>query len=500
MYPRIGLDGFVLISPGESGSEEFRFGEFCLVPSKRLLLSEGTPVSVGSRALDLLIVLLGRAGDLVSKEELMRHVWPDTHVVDGNLTVHIAALRRILKDGRDGRRYIVNVPGRGYRFVEPVTIVPLVKESATELPRHNLPSRLTRLIGRDPVIGHLSELLPRQRLATVTGPAGVGKCSVANSVAESLVPAYRDGAWRVDLATVTSSGRVPNAVATALGLDINSTDTLAGLVEALREKQLLLVLGNCDQVLEGAAALAVRLLEATPAVHVLTTSREPLQTEGEHIHRLAPLACPPVDRSLTAVGALKFPAVELFVECAAAMLGSYSLTDADAPVVAGICRKLDGIPLGIDLAAGRVDVLGVRALADRLCDDLILLAAKNRSADPRHQSMKAALDWSYALLSADQASVFRQIGMVVSPFTPGMAAALERDPDPERMANRLGELAAKSLLIAELDGAEPRFRMLEIVRKYALRKLAELGEFEVIAQRQAAYLASLRNRSAAVGG
>jgi len=181
------------------------------------------------------------------------------------------------------------------------------------------------------------------------------------------------------------------------------------------------------------------------------------------------------------------------VECAAATLGSYSLADSEAHVVAEICRKLDGIPLAIDLAAGSVDVFGVRALGDRLRDDLVLLESKHRSPDPRHQTMKAALDWSYALLSPEQAAVFRRLGMLVSPFTSSMAGAVGSGLAPTRIADILGELAARSLLAVELGGAEPRFRILEMTRKYAMRKLLEAGESEATAQRHEAYLASLRD-------
>lgn len=430
---------------------------------------------IGSRALDLLIFLLERAGDLVSKEELMRRVWPETHVVGGNLTVHIAALRRILKDGRDGRRYIVNIPGRGYRFVEPVRAA-LSGRFTSEIPRHNLPSRLTRLIGRDRIVHDFAEQLLRQRLATMTGPAGVGKCSVAHAVAELLVPSCRDGVWRVDLATIADSDGVAGAVLAALGPGAGSSSALGSLAAALRDKQMLLVLGNCDNVLTGAASLAVTLLEAAPAVHVLATSREPMRTEGDHVHALPPLACPPADPSITAAQALGYPAVELFVERAAATLGSYDLVDADAPVVAQICRKLDGIPLAIELAAGRVDVFGLRALAEHVCDDLTLLSGNPRSADARHRSMEAALDSSYALLTAEQAEVFRRLGVLGGPFTLDTASAFASQRSPGRIAEQVAELAAKSLLVTEPDATEPRFRMLETTRKYALRKLAESGE------------------------
>lgn len=455
------------------------FDDFHLLRSKRLLMEGGAPVPIGSRALDLLIALVERAGALVSKEELMQQVWPETHVVEANLTVHIAALRRVLRDGRDGRRYIVNTPGRGYRFVEPVKVGFLAGAFTSKVPQHNVPVRLTRLIGRDRVNRDLAHHLVRERLVTLTGPAGVGKSSVANAVAKILIPAYRDGAWRVDLATITDPDQVPIAVAAVLGAALGSTNTLSSLVETLRDKQLLLLLDNCDYVLEGTAYLVTALLKAARDVHVLATSREPLRSEGEHVHPLTPLACPPAEPSITYVRALRFSAVELFVERATAF-GSDNFTDADARFVAEICRKLDGIPLAIGLAAERLDVFGVQALADQVCGDVSLLSIKCQSADARHHSMEAALDWSYTLLTAEQAQVFRRLAMLVGPFTlDTAAAAVGSRPSVGRMADRIAELAGKSLLLVEFEGAEPRFRMLEMTRKYALRKLAETGEVEL---------------------
>lgn len=462
------------MSSPDLAQDVITFGDFHLLRSKRLLMEGGAPLPIGSRALDLLIALVERAGTLVSREELMQVVWPKTHVVDANLTVHIAALRRVLRDGRDGRRYIVNSPGRGYCFVEPVKVGPLTDAVTSELPLHNVPVRLTRLIGRNRLVRDLARQLARERLATLTGPAGIGKSSVADAVAALLIPSYWDGACRVDLAKITDPDRVPDAVAVALGTGVESTDPLGSLVGVLRDKQLLLVLDNGDQVLEGVASLAVALLKAGPAVHVLTTSREPLRTEGEHVHPIAPLTCPPAGRSITRTRAIRFPAVELFVECAATF-GSYGFTDADAPFVAEICRKLDGIPLAIELAAGRLDVFGVQALADQVCSDLSLLSGKHRSADARHQSLEAALDWSYALLTAEQAEVFKRLATLVGPFTLDAAAAVASQPSARRMADGMAELVAKSFLLVDLDGTEPRFRMLEMTRKYALQKLAGTG-------------------------
>lgn len=238
-----------IITPTGSAKLEIKFGDFYLLPSKRLLMEGQAPVPIGSRALDLLIALVERAGALVSKEELMRSVWPETHVVESNLSVHIAALRRILRDGEEGRRYIVNSIGRGYRFVEPVEVAFLTSAAKSNVPQDKLRGRLTALAGLT-----------------------AGKRSLANA-ADRLIPVYRDGALRVDLITISDAPQVPRAVAAALGTGTDSTNPLGSLVAALRDKELLLVLDNCDQVLEAAASLAVALLKADPAVHVLLRTK-----------------------------------------------------------------------------------------------------------------------------------------------------------------------------------------------------------------------------------
>lgn len=429
------------------------------------------PVRLGSRAMDLLIALVDRAGTLVSGEQLMREVWPETHVVEGNLTVNMATLRRALRDGKDGRRYIVNTPGRGYYFVEPVKVVSCSGAHTIEVPHHNVPTRLTRLVGRDPMYCDLARQLTRERLATLSGPAGVGKSSAANAAAEILIPAHRDGVWWVDFGADTEPDQVTGAIAAVLGCDAKSSDLLDTLIAFLQDKQLLLVLDNCDRVIEGAASLAITLLKAAPLVRVLTTSREPLRIEGEYVHQVLPLAGPPADHSITQVQALRFPAVELFAE-RAATFGPYSFTDTEAPLVAEICRKLDGVPLAIELAAEHTDVFTAQAIAELVGKDLSLLSGKRRSNDARHQSMEAALDWSYALLTAEEAEVFRKLAMLACPFTLEAAAAYAQRKG-QRMANILAELTKKSFLIAEFDGVVPRFRMLEMTRKYALQKLAE---------------------------
>jgi len=473
------------------------FGPFRLSPRRRLLLEAGKPVRVGSRALDLLIALLEKPGELLSKDELISRAWPTTHVVEGNLKFQIAALRRALRDGHEGRRYLESSPGQGYRFVADVAIESDAAQpkpaSVPPAHRHNLPARLTPLIGRDILVAKLTAQLIRERLITIVGPGGIGKTSVAIATAEQLISACQDGVWSVDLGRFDDPVIVRGAVAAAVGININPEAPIDSLIAALRDARMLLVLDNCSHVIDTIAGLVVAILKAAPGVRILATSREPLRVEGEHICRLGPLESPPLSEGLTSAEALRFPAVQLFVERAAASHDGFELRDRDAPLVAEICHRLDGIPLAIELAAARVDVLGVRGLAARLEDGLQVLSGGRRAALPRHRTMRAALDWSYRLLRPPEQTLLTRLAIFAGEFTPAAAAAVVGDSglSGEEIVDLLLELATKSLVATEGDDAEMRLRLLDTTRAYALEKLDGSGERDGLAQRHAEYYRGL---------
>jgi len=477
------------------------FGPFCLIPAQRLLLEADKPVRLGSRALDVLIALVEHAGELVGKNELMARVWPDTIVEEGNLKVHVAGLRRVLRDGRAGNRYLINIPGRGYRFVAPVTHVddlqPSAPPAAATKREHNLPTLLTRLIGRADNINELTELLPQRRMITIAGPGGIGKTAVAVAVAEEQIGVYEHGVWLIDLALVSDPLLVPSAVAAALGLEIHSEGTFPSLIAALRHKRMLLVLDNCEHVIAAAAKLAAGILSSATRVHIIATSREPLRAEGEHIYRLPPLTSPRPSPGLTATRALAFPAVQLFVERVAASLGGFELSDADAPFVVDLCAKLDGIPLAIEFAAARVDGFGVQGLASRLDDCLRLLSSGRRTAPPRHQTMSATIDWSYELLPELERLVLRSLAIFAGAFLLETASAVAASGEvaASEIADGIANLVAKSLVTADLGGAVVHYRLLETTRAYALEKLVESGEFDRLAQRYTKYDRDLPERA-----
>ena len=463
------------------------FGSFQLLPTQHLLLQGDKPVRVGNRALTLLTSLAERRGELVSKEELMARVWPNTFVAAANLTVQVAALRRILGDGRDGNRFLINIPGRGYRFVAPVKITEVVMPSLLTpdvvKEAHNLPAQVSRLFGREDTVAGLSTQLSHDRCVTVVGPGGIGKTSVALAVAHQLISNYAHGVWLIDLASVDDSLRVPTALASVLGLDIQTEDPFQEVIATLKNRQTLLVLDNCEHVVDAAASLALGILRGAPGVQVLATSREPLRTDGERVCRLPPLQSPPSAEGINAQKALRFPAVQMFVERAAAVLGEFVLNDEDAPVVADICRKLDGIPLAIEFAATRVNCFGIKGLAARLDDRLSLLTGGRRTASPRQQTMRATLDWSYDLLTETQQMVLRRVAAFSGDFTLRAIDVVMSDHHDARLHinDHIAELITKSLIMVQMGGAEPRLRLPETTRAYAFGKLVESGEFEAIA-------------------
>ena len=315
------------------GHHAISFGPFRLVPSQQLLLEDGKPVRLGSRALDILIALAERPNELVSKEDLIARAWPDTFVEEGNLRVHIATLRRALGDGQAGKRYVANIPGRGYRFVAPVSLSPeqepLAPPPSAATRTYDLPSPPTRMLGRDDIVNSLISQLPQRRFITLVGPGGIGKTTVALAVADRSTASYPDGVRFVDLAPLTDPLLVPSALAFVLGSAIRSDSPIPGLVALLRDKKMLLVLDSCEHVIDAAASLAEQVLRGAPGVHILTTSREALRAQGERVQRLGPLGVPAVSAGLTAEEAITYPAVRRL----AVFAGGFTL-DATQPITA----------------------------------------------------------------------------------------------------------------------------------------------------------------------
>ena len=295
------------------------FGPFRLFTAQRLVERAGAPLQLGSRALDILIVLVEHAGEVVSKKDLISRVWPDVTVDESGLRVHVAGLRKALGEGQAGARYVSNVPGRGYCFVAPIARPNVSAVASTPVPVisdqvHGLPPRLTRMVGRDETVRLLSEQIAEQRFVSILGPGGIGKTTVAVSVGYAQLAAF-DGSVRfIDLGPLNDPGLVPSALASMLGLLVQSDDPTPSLINVLRDRRMLLILDSCEHVIETAAALAERIFEEAPQVHILATSRESLQVEGEHAHWLPALDSPPDGVELSRAQVLAYPAGQLFVE------------------------------------------------------------------------------------------------------------------------------------------------------------------------------------------
>ena len=486
-----------------SWSGQVTFGSFRLLPTRQLLLEGDAPVHLGSRACEILIALIERAGQLLTNQELMRRVWPNTFVEDGNLRVHVAALRRALRDGQAGHRYITNVPGRGYCFVAPVSVT---EEPAEEvaLPKvverpMDMPVPLAHVVGRSDVVPALAAQLKLHRFVTILGPGGIGKTTVAVAVANGLLDSFKDGVRFVDLAPLTDPLLVPSALAAQLGVGIRSDKPLASLIAFLKEKELLVVLDSCEHVIEAAAILAEEIFKGTKAIHILATSREALRAEGERVHRLPPLSFPTSTLGLKAADALDFPSIQLFVERAAASLGAFDLTDAEAPLVADICRRLDGMALAIEIAASRVDVFGVAGLAARLNDRFQLLLQGRRTALPRHRTLGATLDWSYSLLPEVERLVLRRLAVFAGTFTMESASAIlaSDETSSAEVVDAIADLVAKSLVSAGVEGPIALYRLLDTTRAYVLAKLEESDEYGRLARQHAEHYRALLEQAQA---
>lgn len=479
--------------PANAGPLQFE--GFEIWPAQRLLRVAHQPAAIGARAFDLLMALVDHADRTVSKQELLDLVWPQMVVEENNLQVHVHALRKLL-----GPQAITTVPGRGYRF----TAAPLVQIKAsgnhTALPSlpepapgppeasgpghdappalGNLPSSAPPLIGREDDLATLKGLLMGHRLVTISGAGGIGKTCLALHLAMATRRQWPDGAWLVELAGLQDEALLPSLVAQVLQVPLpDRGEALPALRDSLRNRRLLLVLDNCEHLIGAASALVGQLMLHAPGVRLLVTSQELMRVPGEHVYKLPSLAVPQHQRPLSLAQAMQFGAVALLVDRVRARDRRFVLDQHNCDAVVEICRRLDGIPLALELAAARVAVLGPMGVRDRLDERFQMLTAGARVAMPRHQTLRAALDWSHQLLSPEACRVLRRVALFSDGFGVDTAQALASDAEIDRwqVLDLLSLLIEKSLVQVE-DGPPMRFRLLESTRAYGLEKLAEAGE------------------------
>jgi predicted ATPase/DNA-binding winged helix-turn-helix (wHTH) protein len=467
------------------------FGRFKFLRHRRELLADGRPVELGGRAFDMLAALIEAGGAVLEKDELMSRVWPGRIVEENSLQAQVSGLRKAL--GAD-RGLIRTVAGRGYQFTGEIRLSGI---DAPPRRASNLPESVSELIGRETAVAEVMELMMTHRLVTLTGVGGIGKTRLGLEVARRLLPRFPDGVWVAEFGPLSDPELVPVTIAVAASLTLEQgTASPDRVATALGTKHLLLVLDNCEHVVEEAARMAEALLHASPVSCVLATSREPLRAEGEYVYRVPPLDVPAED-NLDMEDVLRHSAVRLFVARARAAEPQYVPDIRLAAAKAEICRHLDGIPLAIELAAARVASFGVEGVVARLDDRFKLLTGGNRTALPRHQTMRATLDWSYELLSDYEQLILRRLAVFAGSFTLESASAVARGAAPAVVDCPVANLVAKSLISADVGGPIVHYRLLETTRVYALERLMECGEFDEFKRRHAEHYRELFERAEA---
>ena len=468
------------------------FGRIQIRPVERQLWIDGQPAVLGARAFDLLLVLAERRGHTVSKSELMDLVWSGLVVEENNLAVQVSTLRRLL-----GPQTIATIPGRGYRFTllaDDETGLPAVSTSPRRSP---LPAAPASIIGRADDLDALGTLWSEQRLVTVLGAGGIGKTTLALSAAHRQSADGQAIAW-VELASLTDAALIPNAIAQALDLPMGPGDAMSALLTSIRPVQARLVLDNAEHLIDAVAQIADRLLAAAAGLRLLVTSQAPLKVDGEWLFRVDALSLPPADA--TPAQALRHGAVALFDERAHAADRRFVLDDGNVALAIDLCRRLDGLPLAIRLAAARLPLFGLTGLHARLSAQLQLLGGGTRTAPDRQRTLRATHDWSHRLLSPAEQRVFRRLGVFVGGFTLASAAAVVQDEsddgalDEWAVVEALAGLVERSLVMAD-DRDEPRYRLLDSAREYALERLDAAGETLTLQRKHAERMLALMEQS-----
>lgn len=459
----------------------WRFGDFTLLAEQRLLMAEGLPVRIGARAFDILVALVEHAGQFVSRDELITRIWGGRVVEEINLRVQVAALRRTLgEEGRSDPQFIVNVPARGYCFIAPVSrsreaLSTRVALGATT----HVPALLTALVGRDSIVSEICGELQAFRVVTIAGPGGIGKSAVALKVAEATASRHSKGVCHVDLGGLVDAPLALARIAQALGYSSGSPETTESVVGSLHEWQILLLLDGCEGVLDQVATLAEEIVTRTAFVHLLVTSQEPMRIPGEQVHRLGPLAVPPRGALTSLDSALSFASVQLLHERVRAASANFEPLTEEVQDMMEICRRLDGVPLAIELAAHRVEHVGLRGLLGQLDAGFDMLVNERRLVSPIQQSLRASFNWSFSNLTPDEQRILCRLSIFARAFSLASAAQLvsEAGALSEVAARELiGQLVTKSLVSADVEACGIQYRLLGAAREYARTRLHTQGD------------------------
>ncbi len=466
------------------------FGSFTLLADRRLLMAEGHPVRLGGRALDILIELVEYAGQFVSRDELITRIWGGRVVEEINLRVQVAALRRALgDDGRGDPQFILNLPTKGYCFVAPVTKASEAQPAPPPARKAaGLPMSLATLVGRESAVAELDEELRSCRVVTIVGPGGVGKSAVAIKVAAAAMSRHSQDVRHVDLGALADPAIASARIAEALGSSSAAAQSVEWLAGSPHDRDLLLLLDGCEGVIDLVAMLAEDMLSKAPRARLFATSREPLRIQGEQVHRLGPLAVPPPDAPSSLESALSFSAVQLFWDRASAASGNFQPSSDDVGLMLEICRRLDGVPLAIELAAHRVEHLGMAGILEQLDDGFDMLADERRVDVPNQCSLRANFNWSFDSLRPDEQRMLCTLSTFAGGFSlaSGVHLASNDDADTGHSARELiGQLATKSLVSVEPGPSGVQYRLLGATREYARTRLLAQGDHPCIARRHA---------------
>ena len=475
----------------------YRFANCELDLTRVVLRRDGEEVRVEPQAWDLLCYLVERRGEMVRKEELLDRVWGDRFVSESALTTQIKSVRRAVGDDGTAQSVIRTVHGKGYEFVADLTSDPTAPVDSerpangrSPFPRqvyaanapgqiaaYRLPAAVQSLIGREALLEILNAELKENRLVTLVGAGGVGKTSVAYELARRVAADFTDGVYPVELVTVLDEGSAYDAFATALDVSTRQNASLEdAIVDMLRPRRALLLIDNCEHLIEPVAQLADRTLRSAPYITILATSREPLAVHGEQVWMVDPLATDGGENA-TSYDLASVPAIALFVERARAADPRFELNASTAPAVVEICRRLDGIPLAIELAASRAHVIDVTEIASRLNERFRLLRGIRRGGDPRHRTLHDAISWSYDLLGDDEQRLFAALAVFAGPFDLAAAESMARGGDVLDLLTRLAE---RSMLVVRREPAGgTRYELLETMREYARASLDDNQSIEM---------------------